>query len=104
MARQLGDHAEITLISKDAEFTFLPSLPWVILGWRDPTLLQIPLRQPLARRRIDFVHAEVTEIDPAKRQAHTAAAQFPYDSGVPQLPKYSSLEVRDQLRVCFLLS
>jgi sulfide:quinone oxidoreductase len=28
LRRRLGPRAEITLISRDAEFTFLPSLPW----------------------------------------------------------------------------
>ena len=37
LRRLLGEQVEITVISKDAEFTFLPSLPWVILG-RRPSL------------------------------------------------------------------
>jgi sulfide:quinone oxidoreductase len=79
LRRRLGDQADITVISKEAEFTFLPSLPWVILGWRDPAQLQIPLHQPLARRGIHFVHGEVTELDPGKCELQTAAANFPYD-------------------------
>jgi sulfide:quinone oxidoreductase len=79
LRRRLGDQADITVISKEAEFTFLPSLPWVILGWRDPAQLQIPLHQPLARRGIHFVHGEVTELDPGKCEVQTAAANFPYD-------------------------
>ncbi len=29
---RLPQDAEITVISRDAEFTFIPSLPWVIMG------------------------------------------------------------------------
>ncbi|MBI4515998.1 MAG: FAD-dependent oxidoreductase [Deltaproteobacteria bacterium] len=79
LRRLLRDRAEITVISKDPEFTFLPSLPWVILGWRDPARLQVPLDQPLTSRGIRFVHGEVRELDPAKGEVRTAAAQFPYD-------------------------
>jgi sulfide:quinone oxidoreductase len=79
LRRQLRDRAEIAVISKDAEFTFLPSLPWVILGWRHPGRLQIPLQQPLTSRRIRFVHGEVRELDPGKGEVRTASAQFPYD-------------------------
>ena len=79
LRRQLRDQVEITVISKDAAFTFLPSLPWVILGWRAPAQLQIPLEQPLTRRGIRFVHGEVLELDPGKSEVRTASAQFPYD-------------------------
>jgi sulfide:quinone oxidoreductase len=50
LRRRLGRRAEITLISRDAEFTFLPSLPWVIVGWRDPARLQVALDHTLTRR------------------------------------------------------
>jgi sulfide:quinone oxidoreductase len=79
LRRQLGDQTDITVISKEAAFTFLPSLPWVILGWRDPAQLQIPLHQPLTRRGIRFVHGEVTELDTGKCEVRIAAATFPYD-------------------------
>jgi sulfide:quinone oxidoreductase len=79
LRRRLRDQAEITVISRDAEFTFLPSLTWVILGWRDPAQLQIRLEQPLARRGIRFVHDEVRDLDPGKGEVRTASAQFPYD-------------------------
>lgn len=79
LRRQLGERAEITLISKDAEFTFLPSLPWVILGWRDPARLQVPLDQTLTRRGVRFVHDEVREMDADRCEVRTASASFPYD-------------------------
>ncbi len=80
LRRQLGRQVDITVISRDPEFTFLPSLPWVIMGWRDPARLQVPLAGPLARRGIRFVHAEVEGIDPAKNEVHTANERFPYDT------------------------
>ncbi|MCK6555315.1 FAD-dependent oxidoreductase [Candidatus Binatia bacterium] len=79
LRRALGSAADITVISKDAAFTFLPSLPWAILGWRDPARLQVPLQQTLARRGIHFVEAEVTSVDPARGEVRTAVSTFPYD-------------------------
>ena len=64
LRRKLRERAEITLISREAEFTFIPSLPWVILGWRDPARLQVPLAEPLGRRGIRFVHREVLALHP----------------------------------------
>ena len=79
LQRRLRGRADILVISKDAEFTFLPSLPWVILGWRDPARLQIPLARPLARRQIRFVHDEARELDPGRCEVRTASARYPYD-------------------------
>ncbi|MDP2706443.1 MAG: FAD-dependent oxidoreductase, partial [Burkholderiales bacterium] len=80
LRKRLGARAEITVISKDAAFTFLPSLPRVILGWRDPGRLQIPLERPLTRRGIRFIHGTVQELDPSKGEVRTAAGQFSYDT------------------------
>ena len=79
LRRRLGSRAEITLISKDAEFTFLPSLPWVILGWRDPARLQVPLDNTLTRRGVRFVHGAVRELYPDKGEVRTESETFPYD-------------------------
>src|SRR5665811_1230112 len=80
LRRRLPKDAEITVISRDAEFTFIPSLPWVIMGWRDPSRLQVPLDAPLQRRRIRFVHDDVKELDPQKCQVRTASQTYPYDA------------------------
>jgi sulfide:quinone oxidoreductase len=79
LRRRLGHRAEITLISRDAEFTFLPSLPWVILGWRDPARLQVPLDNTLTRRGLRFVHGAVRELYPDKGEVRTESQTFPYD-------------------------
>lgn len=79
LRRKLGNRAEITLISREAEFTFIPSLPWVILGWRDPARLQVSLARPIGRRGIRFVHGEVLELDPSRAEVRTASETFPYD-------------------------
>ena len=79
LRRKLGRTADITVVAKDAAFTFVPSLPWVIMGWRDSNRLQVPLAEPLARRGIRFVHGEVREVNSAKGEVRTALAQFPYD-------------------------
>ena len=80
LRRRLPKDAEITVISRDAEFTFIPSLPWVIMGCRDPSRLQVPLDAPLQRRRIRFVHDDVKELDPQKCQVRTASQTYPYDA------------------------
>jgi len=80
LRRQLGKEAEITLISREREFTFLPSLPWVILGWRGPAGLQVSLEKPLQNRGIRFVHAEVDSLDPERGEVRARSEKFPYDA------------------------
>lgn len=80
LRRRLPQDAEITVISREAEFTFIPSLPWVIMGWRDPSRLQVRLDAPLQHRRIRFVHDDVKELDPQKCQVHTANQTYSYDA------------------------
>jgi len=79
LRRKLHERVEITVISRDAEFTFIPSLPWVVLGWRNPRQLVVPLDGPLARRGIRFVHGDVLELHTDRAEVRTAAETFPYD-------------------------
>ncbi len=80
LRRRLPRDAEITVISRDAEFTFIPSLPWVTMGWRDPSRLQVRLDAPLQRRGIRFVHGEVQELDPQACEVRTSSQTYPYDA------------------------
>src|SRR5665811_2476721 len=43
LRRELGEGAKITVISAEPHFTFIPSLPWVTMGWREPDRLRVPL-------------------------------------------------------------
>lgn len=80
LRRKLGDQAKITLISSDPVFTFVPSLPWVMMGWRRPEAIRVPLARPLAGKGIAFVHDAVTAIDPDAQMVVTNGGQrLPYD-------------------------
>lgn len=74
-----GDRAEITLISKERRFIFVPSLPWVALGTKTIGQISFDLASPLARRGIGFVHEAVVAIDPTRKVVATERAERPYD-------------------------
>lgn len=80
LRRRLPRDAEITVVSRDAEFTFIPSLPSVIMGWRDGSQLQVPLKGLLDRHRIRFIHGEVTELDPQACEVLTKDQTLSYDA------------------------
>ena len=60
LRRRLGERAELTLISAEPDFTFMPSLPWVMMGWRRPEALKVPLAGPLASKGVRFVNDRAT--------------------------------------------
>lgn len=70
---------DITVISKDPRFTFIPSLPWVALGSRSLDQISFDLAGSFARKDIEFVHAGVTRIEPETRQVFTDAGEYAYD-------------------------
>jgi sulfide:quinone oxidoreductase len=60
----LGKQHQITVISDRDHFTFVPSNPWVAVGWRKRSDISFPLAPYLKRKGIDFIHSAVTEIKP----------------------------------------
>jgi len=70
---------EILLISKEPDFVFIPSLPWVAMGTRRLDQISFALEAPLARRGIRFLHAAVERIDPEARKVFTGREEYSYD-------------------------
>jgi sulfide:quinone oxidoreductase len=70
---------EITLISRDKHFVFIPSLPWVAMGTKTLEQISFDLAKPLARKRIDFLHATVERIDFKSQNVITEGGAYPYD-------------------------
>lgn len=76
---ELGSAAEITVVSRDPRFVFVPSLIWVIPGWRKPGQISMQLEPVLYRRGIKFKHATAERIDPERNTVHTDKGEIPYD-------------------------
>lgn len=77
--RLARSRCEITLISKDRRFVFIPSLPWVGMGWKTLDQISFDLEKPLARREIDFVHATVSRVDCQGQRVITDGKEYSYD-------------------------
>lgn len=75
MAYEMRDHLKgkddkITVINKGATYSFVPSSPWVAVGWRTAEELTVDLRPVMAKRGIAFrpegakrIHPENNEIE-----------------------------------------
>lgn len=60
---ELGKQHQVTVINESDHFQFVPSNPWVGVGWRDRKDITFPLGPALAKKKIDFIAAKVTRID-----------------------------------------
>lgn len=80
LRRRLGpERAQVTLISKDERFTFVPSLTWVAMGARTLARISFDLAAPLAAKQVTFAHETVTGIDTERKLVTTTQAERPYD-------------------------
>lgn len=60
---ELDSTHKVTVVNALDYFQFVPSNPWVAVGWRDREGITMPIRPPLERKGIDFVAQRVTRID-----------------------------------------
>ena len=57
-----GDH-RITVVNASDHFQFVPSNPWVGVGWRRRGDISFPIAPCLERKGIDFIAGHVSRID-----------------------------------------
>ncbi|MBF0470495.1 MAG: NAD(P)/FAD-dependent oxidoreductase [Gammaproteobacteria bacterium] len=55
---------KVTVITNRADFTFVPSNPWVAVGWRTRADISFPLEPYLKKQKIDLIVQSVEEIKP----------------------------------------
>ena len=80
LRKRLGaKECEIVLLSKDRDFVFIPSLPWVAMGSKSLDDISFALDGPLGRRNIRFVHAVVQRVDPREQKVLTEGEDYAYD-------------------------
>ena len=77
--RLLGAQVDVTLISADKDFVFLPSLPWLIMGSRRPADITLSVADILEPRGITFIHETVTTVQPDELKVCTDKGEYAYD-------------------------
>ena len=67
---KLSSSDRITVVSKDPKYHFVPSNPWIAVGWREREDISIDLSKPMKKRNIDFkpvaakkLHAEDNRLE-----------------------------------------
>jgi sulfide:quinone oxidoreductase len=61
----LGKEHRITVVNSTDYFQFVPSNPWVAVGWREREQVTLPIAPYLERKNIAFIAKAVTQIDAA---------------------------------------
>jgi sulfide:quinone oxidoreductase len=92
LRRLLGKKADITVVSEDDRFVFLPSLPWLIMGWRKPEDITLKVSDILKPKNIDFIHEPARQIDPNASKVTTSTKQLAYDYLVISTGPYLSFD------------
>lgn len=92
LRRLLGKDADVTVISGDRRFVFLPSLPWLIMGWRKPEDITLNVADILRPRGIEFIHENAAGVDPERSKVNTATKEIPYDYLVISTGPYLSFD------------
>lgn len=60
------DGHKITVISDSPTFHFVPSNPWVGVGWSTREKIEVPLEKYLKKRNIDFIPVAAKKVHPDK--------------------------------------
>jgi sulfide:quinone oxidoreductase len=68
MKDQLKAGENLTVISNTPVFQFVPSNPWVVVGWRSRADTEIDLAPIMKKKGIEFIHAAVSKVDPGRNE------------------------------------
>jgi len=77
--KTLGNTHKVTVISNNPNFNFIPSNPWVAVGWRSESDISFELEPRLKRKGINLIVGEATEIKPDDNQVMVGEQTVDYD-------------------------
>ena len=72
---------DVTIINETDFYQFVPSNPWVLVGWREREDIIVDLAGPMKKRKIDFVVGRAAKVDPSEkcvRMADGSAVEYDY--------------------------
>jgi len=72
----VGKGHKVTVVSNSENFHFVPSNPWVAVGWRSREDISFKIEPCLKRKKIDFIAVPVSEIKPDDNQLQLADGQI----------------------------
>lgn len=83
LAAELGDEHQIMLVARTRNFVFYPALVRLAFGKCEKKDVSFDLRQAMLHRRVNFIEADVSHIDPFNKKVTVAHGEvegkLPYD-------------------------
>jgi len=79
LKRYLGSKVDVTVVSDHDKFIFIPSLPWVSMGWRKPQDISLSLERILKPKRINFINEEAIGVDADASKVILKSRELEYD-------------------------
>lgn len=80
MRAALDKSHKVTVINERPDFQFVPSNPWLAVGWRQRLQISFPIAPALAKKGIDFIAQRVDRINADGQQLTLAdGSEVPYD-------------------------
>lgn len=71
---------DVTIINENDFYQFLPSNPWVLVGWRDRKEITVDLAKPMKKRGIELVVGKAERVEPDEKRVRMSDGSFvPYD-------------------------
>ncbi len=67
MRAALGKQHEVTVLNESENFQFVPSNPWLGVGWRKRDDISFPIGPHLERKGIHFIAQRVARIEPERK-------------------------------------
>ena len=64
----VGSRAEVMVVSRGDTFHFVPSNPWVAVGWRSREAIEVALGPVMARKKIGFTPVGARRVHPAENR------------------------------------
>ena len=80
MKAELGKDDSLTVIGQGSRYHFVPSNPWVAVGWRERDEIEIDVAQVMARKGIVYFGQGAARLHPDENRIElTDGASVPYD-------------------------
>lgn len=68
LLEQLRPDDRVTLIGQEPRYHFVPSNPWVAIGWRKRADIEIDLTQIMRRKQVRYLTQGASRVDPVNRR------------------------------------
>ena len=79
LKRKLKDTVEVTLIDRNENFVYIPSLIWVPIKRREVSEIIIPRKQVLEKKGVKFVLDTAIKVEPDENKVYCENGTYEYD-------------------------